>query len=231
VSEAGFLAKSAALARKDLRIEARARETLAPMLVFALAVALLLGFSLPEGPRGRAAGVVAGFLWVTVLFAGLIGFARTIDIERRDGALDSVLLVPLDRAGLFLAKALANLAGIVAVEAVVIPAFGLLFGLQLGARWALLALVAVLVDVGFVAVGTLFSAIAAQTRSRELILPILALPTLVPVFIAAVELSSDLFAGRPLGQIAARGWFGLLIAFDVVAAGAGALSFEFVVEY
>jgi heme exporter protein B len=232
VSEAGFLAKSRALAAKDMRLEARARETLVPMLVFSLAVALLLGFSLPDPLQGPASGgaVVAGFLWVTVMFAGLIGFARTMEIERRDGALDTLLLVPLDRSGLFLAKAVANLAGIVAVEALVLPAFALLFGLELGGRWLLLVLVTVLVDVGFVATGTLLAAVAAQTRSRELVLPLLALPVLVPLFIAAVELSADLFGGETLAALAARGWFGVLVAFDVVTAAAGALFFEFALE-
>jgi heme exporter protein B len=90
--------------------------------------------------------------------------------------------------------------------------------------------VTVLVDVGFVATGTLLAAVAAQTRSRELILPLIALPVLVPLFIAAVELSADLFGGETLAAIAARGWFGVLVAFDVVTAAAGALFFEFALE-
>jgi heme exporter protein B len=90
--------------------------------------------------------------------------------------------------------------------------------------------VIILVDFGFVTVGTLFSALAAQTRSRELMLPILALPVLVPIFIAATELTSDLFAGADMGTVATRGWFAILVASDVVFAVVGALAFEFVVE-
>jgi heme exporter protein B len=229
VGEAGFWNKTFALAAKDVRIEARARQTLLPMVVFALTVALVLGFTLPDraDPGG---GVVAGWMWITILFAGLIGFARTFEIERDEGALDALVLVPLDRSGLFASKALANLAGIVALEVVAVPAFAALFGLDLGSRWTLLALVMVLADVGFVAVGTLFSALAAHTRSRELILPVLALPALVPVFIAAVELSADLLIGRPLEEVAARGWFAILVCFDVVATAVGALTFEFTLE-
>jgi heme exporter protein B len=242
VSGAGFAAKTRALAAKDIRIEARGRETIVPMLVFVLAVALLLAFTLPapaqvsarvDLPLGASptfADVAAGFLWVTLLFAGLIGFARTFEIDGDDGALDALFLVPLDRSGLFLAKALANLGGIALVELFALPLFGLLFGLDLGARWAGLLLVVVLADVGFVCVGTLFSALAAQTSSRELVLPILALPALVPVFIAAVELTSDLVAGGSVSDVAARGWFAILVAFDVVLAAAGALLFEFAVE-
>lgn len=227
--ELGFLRKALALAHKDLRIEARGRQTLLPMVVFAITVALVLGFARPERqPLG--AGVTAAFTWITILFAGLIGFARTFEIERDEGAIDALLLVPLDRSGLFVAKALANLAAVLTLQAVALPVFGLLFGLDLGSRWAWVAVVVVLADVGFACVGTLFSALAAHTRSRELVLPVLALPALVPVFIAAVELTGDLFAGRPLEAVAARGWFAILVCFDVVAAAVGTLTFEFALE-
>lgn len=240
MSDAGWLRKSMLLVRKDLRVEARGRDTLPPMLAFAFAVTLLLAFTLPGTPLAAPlnvpggtvaiADVVSGFLWVTVLFAGLIGFARTFEVEREESAIDSLLLVPLDRSGLFAAKAVANLTYIVAVEALLLPTFALFFSLQLGSGWFVLLLVTVLVDLGFVAVGTLFATLAAQTRSRELILPILALPALVPVFIAAVELTADLFLGGGLDQVAARGWFAVLIAFDVVFITIGALAFEFAID-
>jgi heme exporter protein B len=227
--DAGFVAKTLALARKDLRVEARARQTTVPMIVFALTVALILGFTTPERAR-LATPVIAGFLWITMLFAGLIGFARTFAIEREDGAIDTLLLVPLDRSGLFAAKAVANLVGVLALQAVALPVFALLFDLDLGARGATLAAVVALTDVGFVSVGTLFAALAAQTRSRELLLPVLALPMLVPVFIPAVELSADLLGGRPLPEVAARGWFAVLLCFDIVATTVGALTFEYALE-
>ena len=237
----GFAHKTLLLIRKDLRVEARGRDTLPPMLAFCLTVALLLAFSLPGDTRMRAAveiplgtvalaDVIAGFLWITVLFAGLIGFARTFEVERDEGALDALLLVPLDRSGLFAAKALSNLVYLALIEALLVPVFALFFSLQLGARWWTLIAVVLLVDIGFVAIGTLFSSVAAQTRSRELILPILALPALVPIFIAAVELTSDLFTGGSIDELAARGWFGVLVAFDVVFAAIGALAFEFAID-
>jgi heme exporter protein B len=241
-AEPGFLAKTFVLARKDLRIEARARDTLPPMLAFALAVTLLLAFTLPApGPLRspidvpaagtvRLADVLAGFLWITVLFAGLIGFARTFETERRDGALEVMLLVPLDRSGLFAAKAAANFVYIALVEILLFPAFAILFGVELGSSFGPLVLVALLVDVGFVSTGTLFASLAARTRSRELILPILALPAIVPVFIAAVELSSDLFLGGGFAAVTEGGWFAILIVFDIVFTTVGALAFEFAVE-
>ncbi len=241
-AERGFLSKSMILARKDLRIEYRARETLAPMLVFAIAVTLLLSFALPGDGNLQAPvevpalgtvpmpDVLSGFLWVTVLFAGLIGFARTFEAERDDAAIDSLLMVPLDRSGLWLAKALANLTFIVVIEAFLIPLFALLFGFHLGSSWAALILVVVLADIGFVAVGTLFASVAAQTRSRELILPILALPSLIPIFIAAVALCADIFVGRSVATVTGSGWFGILVGFDVIFSAVAALVFEFVID-
>ncbi len=234
----GWAGKTLLLARKDLVIEVRGRDTLPPMLVFSLAVTLLLAFTLPDTsrpstrivlPAGTAsvADVLAGFLWVTVLFAGLVGFARSFEVERHEGAIDALLLVPLDRSGLYLAKAMTNLAFIVAVELFLFPVFAVLFPIGLGAG---VVAVVVLVDVGFVAIGTLFAALAAQTRSRELMLPVLAFPVLVPVFIAAVELTSDLFLGRPTRAVVSAGWFGILLAFDLIYMVVGTLAFEFVIE-
>ncbi len=239
--ERGFVSKTLMLTRKDLMLEARGRETLPAMLAFAFAVTLLLAFTLPpdmaSSPEVRVGAgtialteVLAGFLWVTILFAGLIGFARGFEIERADGALDPLYLAPLDRSGLFASKALSNLATLVAMEVFIVPLFALLFGVNLGGRWLVLAIVVALGDIGFVMIGTLFSALAAQTRSRELMLPVLALPVLVPIFIAATELTGDLFAGADLGTVTARGWFGILVASDVVFAVVGALGFEFTVE-
>lgn len=238
----GFFSKTLALAAKDLRVELRARDTLPPMLAFAFAVTLLLAFSLPANGRlvrptgapllGTAplADVLAGFLWVTVLFAGLIGFARTFEVERSEGALDSMLLVPLDRSALFLSKAAANFVYVFIAQLFLVPVFVLLFQIDLGARALPLLMVIVLVNIGFVAIGTLFASLAAQTSSRELMLPILALPALVPIFIAAVELTSELFLGGGLGDVASKGWFGILLAFDCVFLVVGALAFEYALE-
>lgn len=237
----GFAGKTGLLAMKDIRIEGRAREVLPAMVTFVLAVMLLLAFSLPPGSRVTdrvrflpgsvpLVDALAGFLWVTVLFAGLIGFARLFELEREEAAMDALLLVPLDRSGLFLAKALVNLAFLVLVQLVTIPLFVLLFGLELGARWAPLVLVVLLVDVGFVSLGTLFAAISSRARSRELLLPVLALPALVPIFIAGTELTADAFLGASFAAMAERGWFVVLITFDVIFGIVGALAFDFVLD-
>lgn len=238
---AGFISKTWALVRKDLTIEFRARATLPPMVAFVLAVTVLLAFALPAGgepttpvdlPTGTVplADVLAGFLWVTVLFAGLIGFARTFEVERTTGAIDALLLVPLDRSGLFVAKAAANLVFVVGVEVLLFPAFALLFGIDIGTEWAVLVLVTLLADVGFVAIGTLFASVAAQTRSRELVLPVLALPVLVPLFIGATELTSALFLGGEAGSVLEAGWFAILAAFAGIFSVVGALAADFVLD-
>jgi heme exporter protein B len=240
-SSASFIAKTGALIAKDVRLELRGRDTLPPMIAFAVTTSLLLAFAAPPPSRllepvslpiGTVAFIdmAAAFFWVTVLFAGLIGFARTFEIERENGAIDALLLVPLDRSGIFLAKAVTNLAFIAVVQAVLLPTFALLFHFDLGAQWLTLLLVVTLVDIGFVAVGTLFASVAAHTRSRELVLPILALPVLVPLFIAAFELTSDLLAGDGLEMIASRGWFAILLASDVMLGVAAALAFDFVID-
>lgn len=237
----GFLSKTAALTRKDMRVELRGRDTLPPMIAFAVTVTLLLAFAAPDTteltepaslPLGTVAftDVTAAFFWITVLFAGLIGFGRTFEVERDEAALDSMLLVPVDRSGLFLSKAIANLTFVGIVQLVVLPLFALLFHFDLGTGWLPLLLVVILVDLGFVALGTLFASVAAHTRSKELVLPILALPALVPLFIAAFELTSDLLGGDGLNAVAARGWFGIMIAFDVIFGIAAALAFEFVID-
>lgn len=237
----GFMTKTLALVGKDLRTELRGRDTLPPMVAFSFTVSLLLAFAAPAPsrllepvrlPSGSVAfvDVIAAFFWITVLFAGLIGFGRTFETEREDGAMDALLLAPVDHSGLFIAKAIANLAFITVVQLVLLPTFALLFHFDLGLGWLSLIGIVMLVDLGFVAIGTLFASVAAQTRSRELILPILALPILVPVFIAAFELTADLLAGNGLDSVAARGWFGILVAADVVFTVAAALVFEFAID-
>jgi heme exporter protein B len=240
-AEMSFRAKTAALTAKDLRIEMRGRDTLIPMLVFSITVVFLMSFALPatgrvadpvELPLGTAplADVLAGFLWLTVLFAGLIGFARTFAAEGDDGALDALLLAPVDRSGLFLAKAVVNLLYVAATQVFLFPLAALLFGLDLGSNWLGLIAVIVLVDIGFAAIGTLFAALAANTTTRELILPVLAFPALIPIFIAALELTSALFTGGSTGDVSSSGWFGILAGYDLIFGIVAALAFDFVLD-
>jgi heme exporter protein B len=177
-----YAADVAALARKDLRLELRARDTLPAMLIFVLATLVVFHFALPEGSGAEAA---YGLLWVAIVFTALLGLARAWVPEREHGVLDGLVLAPCDRSAIWLGKTLAVLAFLVAAEVVALPAFALFFEpLDLTA----LAGVA-LANVGICAVGTLLAAMAAATRTRELILPLLFLPLTIPLVVGGVGAS------------------------------------------
>lgn len=229
------------LVAKDLVLEARGRQVVAPMLAFTLSVVTLLAFALPGAARPTAvealpagavpaAEILAGFLWVSLAFAGLVGFARSFEVDRHDGAMEALLASPVDRSIVFAAKAASNLGLLMIAEIILLPLFWIFFSIDVGATWPALVAVVVLTDIAFVAVGTLTSVVAAATRSRELLLPVLALPLLVPAFVASVELCGDAFSGAALSSVAARGWFGLLIAYDIVFGIVGALVFDFALD-
>ncbi len=213
-----------AVVRKDLLIELRSRELLSSAVVFALLVLLIFNFALDlTGEIVRA--VASGILWITLLFAGMLTLSRGFAREQERGALQGLLLAPLDRGGLFLAKLLVNLLLMGVVELFALPIFVALYNLNMRPL-PLLAIVG-LGTVGFAAVGTLFGAIAANTRAREALLPLLLFPVLVPVIIGAVQATNETVPGVvPAGPP----WIGLLIAFDLLFLGLGYLLFEYVIE-
>jgi heme exporter protein B len=201
-----------AVARKDLLLEARTRERFVGMATFATLVAVVFSFALD--PSLRAASVAGAMLWVTVLFAGMLGLGRSFQLEREDGALSGVLLAPVPPGAVYLGKFLANLVVVSAVEAVIFPVYALFFALPMGRSTGALVLVVVLATVGFMALGTLFSAVAAHTRLGDTLLPILLLPLLLPVVIFAASATQRLLAGRPFEEI--EGSVRMLLAFDLV---------------
>jgi heme exporter protein B len=169
----------AALARKDLRLELRARDTLPAMLLFVLSTLVVFHFAVPRGSGSDAA---YGLLWVALVFTALLGLARAWEPERAGGVLDGLLLTPCDRSAIWLGKTLATLAFLVAAEIVALPAFALFFAPLHGTALAGVALA----DVGICAVGSLVSAMAASSRTRELILPLLFLPLAIPLVVGGV---------------------------------------------
>jgi heme exporter protein B len=207
-----YLAQAWAVARKDLLLEARSRERFVSMATFAVLVAVVFSFAID--PTVRSRDIAGAMLWVTVLFAGTLGLGRSFTLEREADALTGVLVSPVPRGALFLGKWLANLLILLAVEAVVFPVYALFFGLRLGGALGGLVLVVVLATVGFMALGTLFSAITAHTRHGESLLPILLLPLLIPVVIFAASATQRLLAGRPLAEVG--GNLRMLLAFDLV---------------
>ena len=220
----GYWRKVWAVARKDLLIELRSRDVLSSAVVFTLLVLLIFNFALDlTGDAVRA--VAPGVLWVTFVFAGMLTLGRTFARERERGALQGLLLAPLDRGALFLAKLLVNLLLLGIVEAAALPAFVALYNLapRLG---DLLAVVA-LGTLGFAAIGTLFAAVAANTRAREALLPLLLFPVLVPVIIGAVKATGDSLPG---GATGGPPWLGLLAAFDAIFLALAYATFEYVIE-
>jgi len=209
---APFLAQVWAVARKDLLLEVRSRERLMSMATFAVLVAVVFSFAVDPAVRARSIG--GAMIWVTVLFAGTLGMGRSWALEREAEALTGVMLAPIDHGALFLGKWLANLAIVLAVEALVFPVFALFFNLGFQGSLTALAAVVVLATVGFMALGTLFGAIAAHTRLGETLLPILLLPLLAPVVIFACAATQRLLVGRPVADVVSQ--LKMLGAFDLV---------------
>jgi heme exporter protein B len=213
----------ATLVRKDLRVELRTGESVPAMLLFSVSTFVLFHFALD---RDELAGDLAsGVLWVTLLFVAVLGINRLFVAEREEGGFDGFLLAPVDRTALFVAKAAVLLAFLVAVEVVAVPAFGVL--LLAGAPAVPeLVLVLALADLGIAIVGTLVSALAVQTRARDLIVPLLALPLAIPLVIAAARASAPLFDG---GGLEAR-WPLVLGLYDLVFGLIALAVFDFLLE-
>ena len=218
----------AALVRKDLRLELRAFESLPAMLMFSVSTFVLFHFGLDRG--SLAGDLAAGVLWVTLLLAAVLGMNRLFVAEREQGGFDGFLMAPVDRTALFVAKALLLFGFLVAVELVAIPAFVVLL-LEPGPGQALPELLAVLVlaDVGIAVVGTLVGALGVQTRARDLIVPLIALPLLVPVVIAAAEASTPLFEAGGADAFPWR-WLLVLGLYDAVFGLLAYAVFDFLLE-
>jgi heme exporter protein B len=211
---------------KDVRIEWRTRESVAS--VFVLGVLLLVVFSVAHDPEPEAAPALApAVLWVTFVFTGLLGVQRGFLLERENDCLAGLLSAPLDPAAIYAGKLAANVVLLGVTQVVVVPLVGLFLHLDLWPVLAGLALVLALGNLGFAALATLFAAIAARTRAREVMLPLLLLPLLVPLLIGSVEATRAVLAG---GLAAARDGLTVLAAFDVVFTVAGWLLFAYVVR-
>ena len=216
-----------AILLKDLRIEWRTKETLAALLLLGLLILVVLSFAFdPMSPLREAAA--PGVLWVAVVFAGTLGMNRSLLREREQDCMQGLLLAPVDRGAIFLAKTLANFLFMAAAQVVLVPLFVFFFNLPLGATIGRLAPVVLLGLLGFAAVGTIFAAVSLRTRAREVLLPLLMLPLAAPVIIAGIQASTALLAGAPLAAVAH--WLNLLAAFDAVFLVVGWMAFEYVVE-
>jgi heme exporter protein B len=216
-----------AIAAKDIRAELRSRTALLSAVVFAALVLVIFNFA--RDPTAIAAVDLApSVLWVTFALAAMVALNRAFTVERENGALDGLLLAPVPRSAVFLGKLVANLAFVGTVEAVALPLFVLFFNVDLGHALPGLVGVTALATIGFVAVGTIFSAMAVRTRFAELLLPVLLLPFMVPPLIGAVQVTARLLADRPLSEM--LGWLRLLALYDVVFVTLCTMAFASVVD-
>lgn len=220
------MTKVARLLWKDAVAEARGFERTSTLALFATAVLLTLHFSLPPTSQARPM-VAAGFLWATVIFAGVLEFRRSFESERRDGTLDALRAAPIDPSAVYAAKALSSFIVLGALSAVLVPLTVLFFGGR-SAGIAPAIGVCLLGVAGLVAWGTLFAAVAVGTRAGEIVLPVLLFPLVIPQTIACVRLLATYVGGQPLDDPVTG--FVLLGAFDVLSVGTSLLLFDYVLD-
>jgi heme exporter protein B len=220
-----FLRQVLAIIQKDLAVELRTKENLSAMVVFSLIVLVIFNFAFElQGVDITVLG--SGVLWVAFTFSGILGLGRSFAAEKDKGSIEGVLLSPVDRGAVFLGKMTSNLIFISVMQAVTLPLFALLNNAPLP-WWPLIPYV-VLGTIGFAAMGTLLSAVAASTKMREVMLPILLFPVSIPLLMASVKLTSGALQGREFADLSS--WFSILIAYDAIFAVVSFWVFEYVVE-
>lgn len=223
--KASFSKVVTALIWKDLAAELRSRELLSAMIVFALLVILVFNFALELDVQTKKSAT-AGVLWVTFIFAGTIGLNRSMAVEKDRGCLDGLLLAPVDRSAIFFGKLIGNFCFMLVVEIIVIPVYSVLYNTNLFHSG--LILVILLGSLGYVTVGTLLSTMSVQTRTREILLPILLFPVIIPILVAAVKATLGILDGLSFGDISA--WIQLLVAYDVIFLALGWMVFDYVIR-
>jgi heme exporter protein B len=209
-----FLRQALTIAAKDLRAELRTKEALNASLAFSIVILVLFSFAFdPDSETARE--MSGGLLWVVFSFAGALALNRSFAREMQNDCLDALLASPVPPAALFAGKALANYALLLAVEFVSLPVFGLFYNIRwTGQFWSLL-LVVLLGTWALTAIGTIFSALTVNLRLRELMLPVLVYPLMIPALMAAITLTTDLLSGTPLGPNNLL-WVRLLVGFNLI---------------
>jgi heme exporter protein B len=223
-----MLSQIAMLVAKDLRIEARTRQTLGLVVVLGALIVVVLGLGL--GAQQKLAGFGAtAVLWVAYLFSGVLCFEKTMAVERNDGALAALMLAPMDRGAIYLSKLVSNLLLMAAVAAVVTPMGVLFFRFDLSAAPGAFAMVMALSLTGFAAVGTLFAAIVSSTRLAGGLLAMMVFPISLPLVIVSTHMMASVFSSTGDGRF--DPWsIGILVAFDVIFGVVSWLMFEYVLE-
>ena len=222
-----FARRTWAIVWKDVMVERRSKETVNAVLFFSILLMFVFEFTL-GADRERLAAVLPGLLWLAVLLAGLLGLGRSFVLERENDCWEALLLTPGDKGAVYVGKLLGNLLLMALVETVVLALFTLFMNVDVLRAMHGLLVVLALGTLGIAAVGTLFGAMTAHVRARELLFPVLLLPVLVPVLLAIVKSTEALLAGEALGAV--DHWLKLLIAADVIYVVAGLLTFDVLLE-
>jgi heme exporter protein B len=220
-----FLHKVMTILWKDIVCELRSKEMFTSMFIFALIAVVIFNFAFDLRVES-AENIAPGVLWVAITFAGVLGINRSLALEKDRGCLEGLMLCPVDRSAIYLGKMLGNVLFMLAMEAVALPVFSVLFNISL-LNPTLLAIVA-FGTLGFAAVGTLFAAIAVNTRTREVMLPVLLFPVIVPLVISAVKATEGVLSGG--GGMEGPPWISLLAGFAVIFLVVSTLTFEYVLE-
>ena len=222
-----YLEQLWAVAWKDLLVELRSRERVGAMAGFTVLVGVLFNYAI-DPTLVRAEDIASGLIWVTIVFGGTLGLGRTFELEAQDGAFQGVLMTPVPRDALFLGKVLSNYVIVLAVVLLVLGVFSLFFHIEWAGNAGAVTLALSLGTLGFVAVGTLFSAVSSGTALGGSVLPVLLFPLLVPIVIYGTSATGRLLADRPFAEV--EGQLRLLAAFALVAVTVGAGLFRYVVE-
>ncbi len=214
------------LAQKDLRVEYRSRQAFLTTLFFALLILVIFNFAFdPGSPATREAA--PGILWVAFLFPGVIQLNRSFQAEAEEGTMQGIVLSPIDRGAFFLGKLLANWLFLVLIDVLILAAFVLFYNFNLSTPLLWVLLVMVLASAGFTAVGTVFAAMLSSMQGRDVLLPILLFPILVPIILAAVNATQEVLIRQEMEFFSS--WIKLLVGFDVIFISAGFLVFDYVV--
>ena len=221
----GYLGTIWTILRKDIQVEWRGRQGVPVMLVFSLLVVFLFNFALQLSPVLQA-NLAAGLLWVSLAFASTLGLNRSVSIERENNALDGLLLAPVDRSAIYFGKFLSNFIFTFLVALILLPVFSVFY--QQNMFRPLLLMVLLLGLGAYTSLGTLLAALSIQTRTRDVLLPVLLYPLALPILIAAVEASRGVLSGAAIADY--QSWLYLLLASNILFAAAGLMFFETILE-
>jgi heme exporter protein B len=215
------------IARKDALAALRGKHATTSTLFFAAVVLLLFGFALGPDTR-RLQEAAPGLLWLAIVFAGLLAVGRLHVVETDDGALEQLALYPIDRRAIYAGKAISGLVAMLILGMVLLGVVAILYGIDLAGAWPALVLTLVLGCIGFAAVGTFYAGVTVRMRAREVMLPLLMLPVIAPLLLAAVKATAAALGGDPFGELSA--WLQLLAGYDIIMIIAAAATYGFLLE-